>query len=138
MSEFKQPDEKEFEQVKQLVEDFWLDNENMKSEQFRVLTDNEKVIAFGRLKKHSDAIELCTLGVVSDLRGKGYGRAMVKNLLNKASRDIYVVTVIPNFFAKLGFIFAEIYPDSLQKKVELCTTHYHVGEPYQVMKWEKK
>ncbi len=135
--QFKQPNAGEFEEVKKWVEDFWLDDESMDSARFRVLVDSNKVIAFGRLRENIDATELCTLGVVKEFRGKGLGRLMVECLLKEAKQDIYVVTVIPAFFSKLGFEFVENYPASMQKKVNLCTTDYHVGEIYRVMKWKK-
>jgi len=135
---FRQPDEKEFEQVKQVVEDLWLDDENLKREQFHIILDDGKVIAFGRLREHEDAIELCTLGVSKDCQKKGLGGKMVKHLLSQANSDVYVVTVIPGFFAKFDFKFVENYPASLQKKVKICCTNYNVGETYRVMKWERK
>jgi len=135
---FKQPNEKEFEQVKQWVEDFWLDNGNMQPEQFSVLSDNGKVIAFGRLKEHADATELCTMGVAKEFQSKGFGEKMVKHLISQATQDVHLVTIIPKFFANCGFALVENYPVSLQRKIDLCKTHYHVEEPYHVMKWEKK
>jgi N-acetylglutamate synthase-like GNAT family acetyltransferase len=135
---FKQPEIKEFEQVKQLVNDFWLDDTGLQPQQFQVLSDNGKVIAFGRLREHADATELCTMGVAGEFQKKGFGKEMVNHLLCRAKCDVYLVTVIPDFFKRLGFDFAEQYPDSIQKKIKMCVTDYHVDEPYFVMKWEKK
>jgi N-acetylglutamate synthase-like GNAT family acetyltransferase len=134
----KQPDAKEFEQIKQHVKDLWLDDDSLKPEQFSVIADKGKVIAFGRLREHNDSTELCTLGVVKGSQRKGYGTKIVRHLLAQANRDVFLVTVLPGFFAKLDFDFADKYPDSLQKKVEMCGSHYHVGETYKVMKWKKK
>jgi N-acetylglutamate synthase-like GNAT family acetyltransferase len=133
---FKQPDEKEFEQVKKLVEDFWLDNTDLQPAQFRVLSDAGSVIAFGRLREHVDATELCTIGVAKDFQKKGFGREMVNDLLAQAKREVYLVTVIPDFFAKLGFNKVEQYPASIKSKIDMCVKDYHVDEPYFVMKWE--
>lgn len=135
---FKQPDEKEFEQIKQHVDDLWLYNEGMKPEQFRVLSDSGKVIAFGRLMEHVDATELCTLGVAKEFQGKGWGSKMVQHLLDQAKRDVYIVTTILKFNSNLGFIYIEQYPKSIKRKLETCVKHYHVDEPYFVMKYEKK
>ncbi|HTB32427.1 MAG TPA: GNAT family N-acetyltransferase [Bacteroidia bacterium] len=135
-AQFKRPDENEFEQVKQLVKDFWLDDADMQPGQFGVLSYNGKVIAFGRLREHADATELCTMGVAKDLQGKGLGDKMVKHLQGIAKRNIYLVTVIPDFFKKTGFKITETYPEPLQKKVERCSADFHVGETYHVMKWE--
>lgn len=135
---FKQPDTKEFEQIKQLVEELWLDNETMQPEQFRVLSDDGKVIAFGRLREYADTTELCSMGVAKEFQKKGLGGEMVNHLLGIAGRDVYVVTVEPDFFAKMGFHKVSSYPDSLKHKVEVCTKEYHVEKPYFVMKWEKR
>ena len=67
---FKQPEIKEFEQVKLLVNDFWLDDTGLQPQQFQVLSDNGKVIAFGRLREHADATELCTMGVAGEFQKK--------------------------------------------------------------------
>jgi len=134
---FKQPDEKEFEQVKQMVDEFWLFNENMQPEQFRIIGDNGKVIAFARLREYADAIELGTLGVAKELRRKGWGGKMALHLLGLAKRDVYVVTTLFEFNAKLGFVLVNEYPDSISKKIKTCCKDYYVPEPYFVMKWEK-
>jgi len=131
---FKQPDKNEFEQVKQLVEEFWLFNENMQPKQFSILSDKGRVIAFGRLIEHSEATELCTMGVAKEFQKKGLGEKMVEHLIRMAKRDVYLVTILPGFFAKSGFKVVQDYPDSLRKKVEICTKEYHVEEPYFVMK----
>lgn len=134
----KEPNEAEYEQVLQLVEEFWLDNINMKPEQFTIISDNGKVIAFARMKEYHDALELGTLGVAKDARGKGYGSKLVSHLLNESKQDVYVVTTMLKFNANLGFVIAEEYPESIKKKVDVCAKDFHVEEPYFVMKWEKK
>ena len=135
---FKHPDEQEFEQVKQMVDEFWLVNENMQPEQFQVISDNGKVIAFARLKEKEDATELGTLGVDIAFRGKGWGSKMVVHLLGLAKRDVYVVTTLFEFNARLGFKLVDEYPESVRKNLEACRKDYYVPEPYFVMKWEKK
>ena len=135
---YKQPDEREYEEVKLMVEDFWLDNADMKREQFRIISENRKVIAFARIKEYEDATELGTLGVAKEYRGMGYGSKMVLHLLKQAKDDVYIVTTMFRFNANLGFVLVENYPDSISKKVNTCAKDYHVDEPYFVMKWEKR
>ncbi len=134
----KQPNEKEYAQVLQLVEEFWLDNINMRQEQFTIISDNGKVIAFARMKEYPDALELGTLGVAKELRGNGYGSKLVSHLISLAQRDVYVVTTLFKFNANLGFVLVNEYPESIRKKIDICAKDFHVEEPYFVMKWEKK
>lgn len=135
---FKLPDTKEFEQIKLLVEELWLDNETMMPEQFRVLSDKGKVIAFGRLRDYADATELCSVGVIKESQHKKFGTEMVSYLLNQAKGDVYLVTIIPGFFARLGFKAIEIPPAPIRRKLQRCNTEFFVGKPYFAMKWEKK
>lgn len=130
----RQPNAAEFEQVKKYAEKFRLDNENMERNQFKVLLRDNKLAAFGRLKVHKDAIELCTLGVVEEYRGKKLGEVLVSDFVAAAEQDIYLVTVIPFFFSKMGFKETKQYPASLQEKCDNCCSHYHVDETYVVMK----
>jgi len=134
----KKPNEKEYAQVLQHVEEFWLDDSCMKPEQFSIISDNGKVIAFARIKEYADAVELGTLGVAKEFRGKGFGSKLVNHLLNEAKSDIYVVTTIFKFNANLGFVLTDEYPESIQHKIDTCCKDYHVDEPYFVMKWENK
>jgi len=131
------PGEKEFEEVKKYVEDFWLDNNNMLIGQFRILLYKGKLAGFGRIRENDDATELCTLGVVKELRLKGLGKAMVKALVETVKTDVYLVTIIPEFFRKAGFKETKEYPESIKRKEHLCTTQYHVGEEYKVMKYKR-
>ena len=129
----RQPGDKEFEEVKKHVDDFWLDNETMQKEQFRILLYKNKLVGFGRIRKNKDATELCSLGIIKEMRLKGLGKVMVKGLLSEVKGDVYVVCVIPDFFRKAGFTEVAEYPTSIQKKVNLCTADYNVGEPYKVL-----
>jgi len=131
----REPSDKEFEEVKKWVEKFWLDNDNMQKEQFRVLIYNNSLAAFGRLRINDDATEICTIGVLTKFQKKGIGMAMVRSLLSSVEKEAYLVTVIPKFFLKLGFEAVKQYPKSIQKKRDLCVTQYHVDTPYEVMKW---
>ncbi|MGP8216141.1 MAG: GNAT family N-acetyltransferase [Bacteroidia bacterium] len=131
----RQPNDAEFNSVKSYVKEYWLDDESMSKEQFKILLYEGNLAAFGRLKRHSDGIELCTLGVVEKFRNKNLGTAMVKGLLSGIGQDVYIVTVIPGFFTKLGFKATKEYPGSLQKKCDNCCNNYHVGQTYVVMKY---
>jgi N-acetylglutamate synthase-like GNAT family acetyltransferase len=133
----RQPDEKELEEVKRYVEEFWLDNDNMLKEQFRILLYQGKLAAFGRLRVKEDSTELCTLGVIDELRNQGLGRAMVNALVTEAGGIVYVVSVIPEFFSKVGFVQVNEYPHSISKKYKLCSTEYVVEDPYVVMRYNK-
>ncbi|HWY99156.1 MAG TPA: GNAT family N-acetyltransferase [Bacteroidia bacterium] len=133
---FRQPNDAEFEEVKRHSEEYQLDNENMSKDQFKIILHEGKLAAFGRLKKHNDAMELSTVGVVKEFRGKKLGEAIVRSFADEARQDLYLVTVIPDFFSKMGFKAVKEYPISLQNKCDNCCQKHHPGEVYVVMKKE--
>jgi len=134
----REPNDAELIHIKSFLKEYGLDDSGISKEQFKILLYNNEIAAFGRLKKHNDCIELCSVGVVKEYRGKGLGEAIVKNLLSEVKQDVYLVTVIPGFFNKMGFKEIKEYPISLKYKSENFCEKHHPGDVIAVMKWEKK
>lgn len=104
------------------IKELTLDDIDLKREQFLVAKVGTKVIGFGRIKVYPDALELCSLGVLPEYRGRGIGKELVNELIKKANRQaIFVVCIIPDFFRRFGFEATHIYPDSLKVKINYCT-----------------
>lgn len=134
----KQPSDKEFAQIRNFIADFELDNRDLKKEQFVVALDtNGEVLGFGRLRLHSDCMELCSLGVVTPHRLKGIGKALVNRLLRNTSNPVYLVCIIPDFFKPFGFEITEKYPASIQDKMKYCTQELIVPETYLAMRYNR-
>ena len=132
---FREPTEAELEVVKKYVHEYWLDDEGVDKKQFKILLYEGKLAAFGRIKEHKDSIELCTVGVVEKYRGKRLGEELVKRFLSEIKQEVYLVTVIPSFFNRLGFKEAKKYPASIREKCDRCGNKYHVDESYVVMRY---
>ena len=95
------------------------------------------MVGFGRLRKHFDCIELCSLGVVTNYRRQGIGKAIVKELIKKSSDSIHLVCIIPDFFTPFGFKIVEQYPNAIQNKLKYCTQELVVPETYVAMCLQK-
>lgn len=130
----KPPTNNEFEQIKNYIEEFELDNRNLKPTQFIVAISNKSVVGFGRLLQHTDCMELCSLGVVPMHRNKGIGKKIVAELINQTSLPIYLVSIIPDFFQLFGFKKTKNYPFAIQSKLIYCTNELAVIEQYLVMR----
>jgi N-acetylglutamate synthase-like GNAT family acetyltransferase len=130
----KSPTTKEFEQIKNYIQEFELDNRNLKQNQFTVAIYNEMVVGFGRLLQHTDCMELCSLGVVLLHRKKGIAKKIIAKLINQTSQPIYLVSIIPNFFHLFNFKQTENYPPAIQNKLNYCTNELVVMEQYIVMR----
>ena len=127
---FKRPDDREFEQISHYIQEFELDNRNLQKEQFITALHTGMIVGFGRLKRHSDCMELCSLGVIPSHRKKGIGKAVVAELIKQCALPVYLVCIIPDFFTPFGFKKVTNYPISIKNKLIYCTHELVVPEKY--------
>jgi N-acetylglutamate synthase-like GNAT family acetyltransferase len=132
----KQPDQITFNQICDYIHEFELDNRGLKQEEFIAAFRNAILVGFGRIRKHKDCNELCSLGVITNERRKGIGKALVNALTTKESDNLYLVCIIPEFFEPLGFVEIQNYPNSIQDKIDYCTNELVVPEKYVAMKFK--
>ncbi len=133
-----QPTTFEFDFIKVHIAKFELDDRELKKEEFLIVKDiGNKVVAFGRIRKHSTCDELCSLGVIEPQRLKGIGKILSKELIKKANEPLFLTCIIPKFFEPLGFQITKEYPQELKDKLNYCTDKLYVPEEYVVMKFIK-
>jgi N-acetylglutamate synthase-like GNAT family acetyltransferase len=119
-----QPSLHELEQIRNYAVSFNLDCSDLSPGQFLIARMNNKITGFVRLKKHRDCTELSTLGVLPEYRSRRLGEILVNRILKQAAPGkIYILTVIPSYFSKLGFRATDHIPDSLKPKKEDCKIH---------------
>jgi N-acetylglutamate synthase-like GNAT family acetyltransferase len=133
----RKPTDKEFEQICSFIQAFELDNRELKRDEFTVAVSKGKLLGFGRLRHHEECTELCSLGVVVPHRRKGIGKAIVEALIKRASEDIFLVCIIPDFFTPFGFKIVDTFPDAIKNKMNYCTRELIVPESYVAMLYKK-
>jgi N-acetylglutamate synthase-like GNAT family acetyltransferase len=133
-SEIKYCSDALFELVKKYIHDFELDDRQLLKEEFITLTRSSQLLAFARAKKHEGFYEVCSLGVIENERKKGFGKRIMRQLIETSPRPLYLVSVIPGYFEDLGFSVCEEYPPAMQEKLDYCTLGLPVKEKYVVMK----
>jgi N-acetylglutamate synthase-like GNAT family acetyltransferase len=134
----KVPSDADFDLICKYIQAFELDDRGLKKDEFLAVIDQQQLRGFGRLRKHPDCTELCSLGVVTPHRNKGIGKTITAELIRTASHTtIYVVCIIPHFFVPFGFKEVTSYPPSIKEKLEYCTQSLPVPEPYVAMRLEK-
>ncbi|WP_088331345.1 argininosuccinate lyase [Lacimicrobium sp. SS2-24] len=78
--------------------------------------------------------EIRSVGVDSNAQSKGQGRAMIQYLLEQARhielKRVIVLTRVPDFFAKLGFIRTAMasLPEKVMKDCEICPKQHACDE----------
>lgn len=111
----------DFPEIIELLEELHLDLDHLDPEQFVVSLVDDAVVGAGRVLEYDNALELCSVGVLPDFRGKGIGRSIVRDLLKQyQGQSVYVVTDIPDFFSRFGFVPVEDFPDEIASKRQKC------------------
>ena len=72
-----------------------------------------RIVAIAELKEVGGSYLLSCVGIREDLRGVGLGRVFVSRVLQSVTRDVYLYTVVPGFFQKVGFVEAKSVPARL-------------------------
>lgn len=96
------------------------------------------MLGFGRIRKHNGCDEFCSLGVVEKNRFNGIAKLLIEARIKIATQQIYLVTINPDYFMKLGFEITDEYPEEIADKLNYCTKELVVPEKYVVMKYQKK
>jgi N-acetylglutamate synthase-like GNAT family acetyltransferase len=117
---FRNAKKADFPQILNLAKKLELDYSGMEEDDFLVAEDSIKIVGICALKKHKDCLELCSLGVDENYRKRGLGKKLVLGALKKAKGEVYLGTIIPEFFEKFGFKKSIQIPLSMVKKSEWC------------------
>jgi N-acetylglutamate synthase-like GNAT family acetyltransferase len=96
--------------VRKLAESLGLDSPGMENDTFWVAEDKGRIEGICGLKSHPECLELYALGVKERERGRGTGGDLVRALIREVKGDIYLATIIPGFFERLGFSRTSEFP----------------------------
>ena len=110
----------DYPQILNLAKKLELDYSGMEADDFLVAEDSSKIVGICGLKKHEDCLELCSLGVDENYRKHGMARKLITGVLKKARSEVYLATIIPDFFRKFGFEKSPQTPLSMIKKSDWC------------------
>lgn len=109
---------------------FDLDSNDMNFRDFIVAEDEGRIAGFGRLIERGNVTELGTIGVVEEFRKRDVASKIIKELIDRAdkTKDLYLTTLIPEFFEKFGFVIIDTPPpQSMIRKIEYCEGCMKVG-----------
>lgn len=129
----------DIEKIRPLIEKLNLDSEDLDCEKFYVFICGGIIAGFGRYKNYGDFYEIATIGVIEGHRNQGIGKALIDKLLNSIPSDeIWLTTIIPEYFLKLGFKISDNIPEPLVAKTRKICKKFNKPQDNSVfMKYEK-
>lgn len=122
--------------IKNCIEKFRLDDEDLGYQHFIVIIDGDEIIGFGRIRHHEKVYELGCVGVVENRRNQGIGKTIVEHLINIfPSNDVYITTDLLDYFERFGFRKIELGPSELIEKLKrVCKSKCREGAVVMVYK----
>jgi N-acetylglutamate synthase-like GNAT family acetyltransferase len=135
--------ETEATQIKDLIHLVGINPMDLDWKRFAVaVNEKNEMLGCGQLKTHGkDVLELASLAVFPEHRGRGIARALIEYLLKHSPRPVYLMceSTLGPFYEKFGFrgiSYEEMprYFQRISKLVGLVTTLAHREEHLLVMK----
>ncbi|MEM2954795.1 MAG: GNAT family N-acetyltransferase [Candidatus Nanoarchaeia archaeon] len=93
---------------------------HQKIKDFFVAEEKNEILGTVQIKDYKDFLFLSSLCVKRDKMRKGIGSLLLKKFIMNNKKDVYLYTVIPNFFKKFGFKKTENFSFLPSKKYLRC------------------
>jgi N-acetylglutamate synthase-like GNAT family acetyltransferase len=100
-------------QILQLLASLELEYPSRDLNHFWVYARSNRIDAIAELKEFPEFLLLSCVGVEEALQGTGIGKAFVADILSQVNQPVYLYTLIPAFFEKLGFRVTREAPGTL-------------------------
>jgi N-acetylglutamate synthase-like GNAT family acetyltransferase len=134
MLTFRKAEEKDNEQILQLLKALDLYYAKLSLINFWVAEENKKIIAAAQLLEYPDFFFLGSVGVIPEEQGTGIASDLINDLFDNVNKKIYLYTIIPGFFERLGFKITDPIPTLPSKDQYECASCH--SERCACMVWE--
>lgn len=110
--------QKDTAQIKKILSELVLYHPSLIPDDFWVADEGGQILGVSCLTEHGDFLFLSSVGVIETHRLKGTAKAILEKIFSEAKKDIYLYTIIPDFFKKFGFEIVDT-PKNLPAKDSL-------------------
>jgi len=111
---------KDFDAIRGIIMELDLAYPSQSLDSFLVLEDKDHIIGIANLEEFDNFYFLSSVGVVEGFQRRGLASSFIKDLIKSLKKDVYLYTVIPGFFEKLGFKAIDPRPDLPSKTTFSC------------------
>ncbi len=83
---------------------------------FVVAKKNQEIIGIAELREYPHFFLLNSFGIRSGYQNRKFGKTFLINLVENLTKPIYLYTIVPHFFQKVGFKITDFLPQDLPKQ----------------------
>ena len=91
------------EAIRRLLEALSLVRPDFITDRFCVACDGDRVVGVAHVEDAGQAVFVSSVGVEACRQGRGIASGLLRWIARRCQRDLYLYTIIPDFFARLGF-----------------------------------
>lgn len=106
--------------ISRILDDLDLSHPSLVCENFWVAEADGAIIGVAHVEDRGACVYLSAVGVEEAFRGRGAASALLGKVNAGQAKDVYVYTLIPDFFMRLGFEFSEPHPDLPSRDIYDC------------------
>ncbi|MFH1761002.1 MAG: GNAT family N-acetyltransferase [bacterium] len=103
MTTIRQAGQDDLATITTLLNYFGFSYDSKSYDEFYLAEDNSSPIGIIQYEAYPDFYFLSSLGVIKQNQGHNIGSQLINKVVNKNDKNIYLFTIIPEFFKKFGF-----------------------------------
>lgn len=103
MITIKRAQKKDYKSIHDLLKELDLLYPGQNFDNFWVAANGSSIIGTVSLQEHENYTFLDSLGIQPEFQNHGIARLLLNRVLELPQKDIYLYTIIPDFFRKFGF-----------------------------------
>lgn len=109
-------DKKDQKEILEILKSLDLYYPSLEMKDFWVAESDKEILGVVQLEEHQDFIYLGSLAITQKYQGQGIAKKLLNETLSKLTKNIYLYTIIPEYFEKFGFKIAGWVPPDLPSK----------------------
>ena len=113
----------DFPQIMHILKEQDLFYSTLSMDNFIIAENEHEIAGIVKLEDYPDYLFISSVGVATKYQHQGIASILLNSVLDKTNKDCYLYTIIPDFFAKIGFKITPSFPDNLPSKARYeCIT----------------
>jgi len=104
MINFRRANPEDLPQINKILNELDLAYPNQTDKDYWVLEEAHQIKAIAKWQDLGDYYFLSSLGVAQNFQKQGMAKALLEHFFAKQDKDLYIYTIIPEFFKRAGFV----------------------------------